>query len=74
MIAAPITAVCIHCKRAYVSIGPRRACVRDYGGCGGPVVDLPEPLPNDDCHVVNKYFLRDEFMPTLGAESEEREI
>lgn len=69
--AVPITAYCTFCKRAWVRVNPNwRKCgfAGDDGrvvipGCGGPVADLPEPVPNDCYHVRDKYFLRDEFIP-----------
>lgn len=65
MSAAPLVAVCVACRRAWVSIGASRRCAFSMGGCGGEVVDLPEPLPNDCRHIQAKYFLRAEFMPHI---------
>lgn len=65
MTAAMIHCVCTQCFRAYVAIGPQRTCPKTYQGCGGKVIDLPEPLPNDERHIVNKWFLRDEFNPVV---------
>lgn len=62
MSAAPITCVCVSCHRAWVS-NARHVCAFGMGGCGGRVVDLPAPLPNDSEHISDKYFLRDQYVP-----------